>query len=1043
MAYAECCVYAEDIVKNSHGNLGLVLQDAEASSEDESDSEDEALKKGQIVVCWYPSGQEETVSISKIQLADRSLLPGDVVKHADQSRPIKQKGFISDVEVIASVKVIAANQVVTNIDCRELSPLQELVQGVHVTLGPWLGQIMEAELRLVLRVKNGARCCLEGEQVEMLYDLGDQRDDDSPFYSVVHYPGQLVSGPAKVFKEAKWLSGTKPILHNQTQVKATVEEVKVVSCEVNWLVCGACHDGNTSLMPPDPYITKDQLSELNFVNHFKHASIQIGDKAFYTVKERDMHLVASHCNKPLSHMDLQLDKTHDATSSYQSPHSDSLPEDGEIGAWAKGPVDESVENMEDESADIETAGARNQDEDEMLGDVSKLKNLVLSGEDETVVQHRKGQSAQTRKRETQNHVYDSGDADEDSDLGDSATPKHKSTGSQGPKHDPTSGPTAMRFPKRRRKRNKRKRKATQPIQVRVGDKVCVEVTCTRTLVHVIWQDGSREENISSTDLIPVFHLDEQEFFPGDFISDKRESADQSLYGTVLTADCASRTCNVRWFTRDGHAVSTENDISVYDIAEHPDFVFNAGDIAVRVTPPDDLSLHNEEEVAATPSSCVGQVASIDEAGNVHILWIDGSRSHVKPQELYKVDPEEDGQSFTVGSQESGGDENDDDEWETASDVSSDEEPRDSIISYGSPEAETAQREQGTGENDDTINDERNKINEIISNRNPAFMMIESVPTSHAFKNTTFSPENQRKFLSCLRKELMLLQSSLPEGILVRGYEDRMDIFRVMIEGPAGTPYDHGLFAFDILLPANYPDAPPSFHYLSMCNGRLNPNLYEDGKVCVSLLGTWTGRGSEIWTSKSNILQVLISVQGLILNDEPYFNEAGYEKQRGTAEGLENSRLYNEMVVLKLLQSMERILRRPPEGFENEVVQHFMQNADSLIQKLSYWIKHYEGPAVFVTKDGTSDVTKSETNSDSKNKIPPVVKDKEISVAKDKDLSKEKEDSVVVEQASSVAKDGGFCTSLNRSLEKFKQAWLEAKQAGIPALPEKEEKDAVQ
>ncbi|EDO27608.1 predicted protein, partial [Nematostella vectensis] len=180
----------------------------------------------------------------------------------------------------------------------------------------------------------------------------------------------------------------------------------------------------------------------------------------------------------------------------------------------------------------------------------------------------------------------------------------------------------------------------------------------------------------------------------------------------------------------------------------------------------------------------------------------------------------------------------------------------------------------------------------------------------------------------LRKELMLLQSSLPEGILVRGYEDRMDIFRVMIEGPAGTPYDHGLFAFDILLPANYPDAPPSFHYLSMCNGRLNPNLYEDGKVCVSLLGTWTGRGSEIWTSKSNILQVLISVQGLILNDEPYFNEAGYEKQRGTAEGLENSRLYNEMVVLKLLQSMERILRRPPEGFENEVVQHFMQNADS-------------------------------------------------------------------------------------------------------------------
>jgi len=38
-----------------------------------------------------------------------------------------------------------------------------------------------------------------------------------------------------------------------------------------------------------------------------------------------------------------------------------------------------------------------------------------------------------------------------------------------------------------------------------------------------------------------------------------------------------------------------------------------------------------------------------------------------------------------------------------------------------------------------------------------------------------------------------------------------------------------------------------------------------------------------------------------LNPEPYYNEAGYEKQKGTQTGLENSRLYNEMAVLKLVQ----------------------------------------------------------------------------------------------------------------------------------------------
>ena len=62
---AEGGIYAEDIVKNSQGTVGLVLEDAEETT-DESESEEEALKKGQIVVCWYPSGNEETVSISKV-----------------------------------------------------------------------------------------------------------------------------------------------------------------------------------------------------------------------------------------------------------------------------------------------------------------------------------------------------------------------------------------------------------------------------------------------------------------------------------------------------------------------------------------------------------------------------------------------------------------------------------------------------------------------------------------------------------------------------------------------------------------------------------------------------------------------------------------------------------------------------------------------------------------------------------------------------------------------------------------------------------------
>lgn len=47
------------------------------------------------------------------------------------------------------------------------------------------------------------------------------------------------------------------------------------------------------------------------------------------------------------------------------------------------------------------------------------------------------------------------------------------------------------------------------------------------------------------------------------------------------------------------------------------------------------------------------------------------------------------------------------------------------------------------------------------------------------------------------------------------------------------------------------------------------NLYEDGKVCLSILGTWSGEKSETWQpSRSSLLQALVSIQGLVLVKEP-------------------------------------------------------------------------------------------------------------------------------------------------------------------------------
>jgi hypothetical protein len=41
--------------------------------------------------------------------------------------------------------------------------------------------------------------------------------------------------------------------------------------------------------------------------------------------------------------------------------------------------------------------------------------------------------------------------------------------------------------------------------------------------------------------------------------------------------------------------------------------------------------------------------------------------------------------------------------------------------------------------------------------------------------------------------------------------------------------------------------------------RFNPNLYKDGKVCLSLLGTWDGHKSETWDSQVSTINQVRSV----------------------------------------------------------------------------------------------------------------------------------------------------------------------------------------
>jgi len=188
-----------------------------------------------------------------------------------------------------------------------------------------------------------------------------------------------------------------------------------------------------------------------------------------------------------------------------------------------------------------------------------------------------------------------------------------------------------------------------------------------------------------------------------------------------------------------------------------------------------------------------------------------------------------------------------------------------------------------------------------------------------------------------RWECSNLMRQLPsQGIWVFGYSSRMDILTVFISGPRKTPYHNSLFEFEIYLPAEYPHEPPQVHYVSF-GRRLNPNLYEEGKVCLSLLGTWQGRASELWVpEKSSILQLVMSIQGLILGvDEPYYLEPGFEEKSNVPEGGVGSKDYSETAVILSLASLLDHIRRinspmhKPMGWEGLIVDHVLGCMDSL------------------------------------------------------------------------------------------------------------------
>ncbi|VDN00794.1 unnamed protein product [Thelazia callipaeda] len=201
----------------------------------------------------------------------------------------------------------------------------------------------------------------------------------------------------------------------------------------------------------------------------------------------------------------------------------------------------------------------------------------------------------------------------------------------------------------------------------------------------------------------------------------------------------------------------------------------------------------------------------------------------------------------------------------------------------------------------------------------------------------------------LAQEIVTLSNSLPlsssSSVFVRACEERLDVMKVLITGPADTPYMNGCFEFDVWFPSDYPNSPMHVNLETTGNHtvRFNPNLYNDGKVCLSVLNTWHGRPEERWNPEtSSLLQVIVSIQSLIFVSEPYFNEPGYERSKCTQAGQQASRDYDANIRQAVIKwAILEMIRHPPVAFTDILRKHFWLKRNEIQSQVSKWISEME------------------------------------------------------------------------------------------------------
>merc|ERR1740117_2330712 len=86
--------------------------------------------------------------------------------------------------------------------------------------------------------------------------------------------------------------------------------------------------------------------------------------------------------------------------------------------------------------------------------------------------------------------------------------------------------------------------------------------------------------------------------------------------------------------------------------------------------------------------------------------------------------------------------------------------------------------------------------------------------------------------SLLAKQLKELQENDIGASIGLEDDNNLFIWDIIISGPSDTLYEGGYFKAKMKFPNDYPNSPPELRFISRM---WHPNIYEDGRVCISIL----------------------------------------------------------------------------------------------------------------------------------------------------------------------------------------------------------------